>query len=427
MRVKANWLFGIIAISLVSAIAASLLTAVFFVKGYFRQSMVWQSGTTAESTSETTTGSLSAVTTQKPTTRITFSPTTRPTTVPTTANRTQESSLQPDAWKVSLWQVQEQLESIYENVSPSVVGLNIEVAATSTTNARSNSGSGLVISEDGIIVTNTGTISIALDRSGSLKSQASINVYLIDHPEPLQAELIGNDALTGLSVLSVDPTQASLKPAVMAEEPDLQVGQMILAIGYPEILTSQGGLSSGLITALNREMMLEDGTGVRMIQTDAHISQHCSGGPLLNLDGEVIGLANCSINRDISDVMGYALPIGVVQQVAKNLVTQGYVSGRAWLGVTVLQESNFLELQNLYRFPDGLYISSVIKDSPAYTADLRKGDIITKINGSNVETHESLMVFLQSQAIGAMVDIEVYRKSDGDYHQLKVYLQEYQR
>lgn len=427
MRVKANWLFGIIAISLVSAIAASFLTAVFFVKGYFRQSMVWQSGTTAESTSETTTGSLSAVTTQKPTTRITFSPTTRPTTVPTTANRTQESSLQPDAWKVSLWQVQEQLESVYENVSPSVVGLNIEIAATSTTNARSNSGSGLVISEDGIIVTNTGTIAIALDRSGSLKSEADINVYLIDHPEPLQAELIGNDALTGLSVLSVDPTQAALKPAVMAEDPELQVGQMILAIGYPEILTSQGGLSSGLITALNREMMLEDGTGVRMIQTDAHISQHCSGGPLLNLDGEVIGLANCSINRDISDVMGYALPIGVVQQVAKNLVTQGYVSGRAWLGVTVLQESNFLELQNLYRFPDGLYISSVIKDSPAYTADLRKGDIITKINGSDVETHESLMVFLQSQAIGAMVDIEVYRKSDGDYHQLKVYLQEYQR
>lgn len=427
MRVKANWLFGIIAISLVSAIAASFLTAVFFVKGYFRQSMVWQSGTTAESTSETTTGSLSAVTTQKPTTRITFSPTTRPTTVPTTANRTQESSLQPDAWKVSLWQVQEQLESVYENVSPSVVGLNIEIAATSTTNARSNSGSGLVISEDGIIVTNTGTIAIALDRSGSLKSEADINVYLIDHPEPLQAELIGNDALTGLSVLSVDPTQATLKPAVMAEDPELQVGQMILAIGYPEILTSQGGLSSGLITALNREMMLEDGTGVRMIQTDAHISQHCSGGPLLNLDGEVIGLANCSINRDISDVMGYALPIGVVQQVAKNLVTQGYVSGRAWLGVTVLQESNFLELQNLYRFPDGLYISSVIKDSPAYTADLRKGDIITKINGSDVETHESLMVFLQSQAIGAMVDIEVYRKSDGDYHQLKVYLQEYQR
>lgn len=426
MRVKANWLFGIIAISLVSAIAASLLTAVFFVRGYFRQSIVWQSGTSAESASETTTGSLSAVTTQKPTTRITFSPTTRPTTVPTT-NRTQESSLQPDAWKVSLWQVQEQLESIYENVSPSVVGLNVEVAATSTTNARSNNGSGLIISEDGIIVTNTGTISIALDRSGSLKPEAAISIYLIDHPEPLKAELIGNDALTGLSVLSVDSTQASLKSALMAEDPELQVGQMILAIGYPEILTSQGGLSSGLITALNREMMLEDGTGVRMIQTDAHISQHCSGGPLLNLDGEVIGLANCSINRDISDVMGYALPIGVVQQVAKNLVTQGYVSGRAWLGVTVLQESNFLELQNLYRFPDGLYISSVIKDSPAYTADLRKGDIITKINGSDVETHESLMVFLQSQAIGAMVDIEVYRKSDGKYHQLKVYLQEYQR
>ncbi len=123
----------------------------------------------------------------------------------------------------------------------------------------------------------------------------------------------------------------------------------------------------------------------------------------------------------------YALPIEVVQRRSQDLVTQGYFSGRAWLGVTVPQEAISLEHTELYRIPDGLYTHSVIKDSPAYTADLRKGDIITKINGSDVETHESLMVFLQSQAIGAMVDIEVYRKSDGNYHQLKVYLQEYQR
>jgi serine protease Do len=428
VRGKTKWLFGLVALCLVSAIAASLLTAVFFIRGYFRQSLIWQSGTTADSITESTTGSLAAVTTRKPTTRATLS-TTRPTTVQPTVSTTTEPT-KPEhqaAWQLSLWQVQEQIETIYETVSPSVVGVNVEVAATTTTNARSNFGSGLIMSEDGIIVINTGTIDIALDRNGELKNEAEIEIYLLNHHQALTAELIGNDVLTGLSVLSVDSTQVKLTPAAMAEDPKLQVGQMILSLGYPDMMSQEGGLSNGLITAINREMKLEDGTGVSMIQTDAHISQHCSGGPLLNLDGEVIGLTNCNISRDISDAMGYAMPIAVVQQVAKNLVTQGYVSGRAWLGVTVLQESNFLELQKLYRFPDGLYVSSVIKDSPAYTADLRKGDIITRINGNDVETHESLMLFLQSQAIGAMVDIEVYRKSDGNYHQLKVYLQEYQR
>lgn len=432
MKNKTKMMIGLVSLCLITAIVASLLTSVFFIRGYFRQSMVWQSGTDGPGEApETTTGSLSAVTTQTPTTRVTLSPTTAPaqsiTNRPaTTPSRTTENP-HPAVEQLSLWQVQQQIEDIYASISPSVAGVSVEVSATATTNARSNIGSALVVSSDGVLVTNTGTLTFALDRNGVLRSNARIEVYLNGSTDPLPAELIGNDALTGISVLSVDPTLATFVPAVVAENPEIKVGQMVLSIGYPDMLDTAGGLTSGIITALNREMLLEDGTSVRMIQTDAHISQSCSGGPLLNLDGEVLGLTNCSLSRDISDVMGYALPAEVAVQVSKNLVTQGYVSGRAWLGVTVLQENSFLELQNLYRFPDGLYVSSVIKDSPAYTADLRKGDVITQINGSAVETHESLMVFLQSQAIGALVDIEVYRKSDGQVHQLKVYLQEYQR
>jgi serine protease Do len=429
---KARVFIGLVALCLVSAIAASLITAVFFIRGYFRQSLVWQPGTSGNAVSDTTTGSLSAGSSQIPTTRVVLNPTTTPaqniTRKPasTTAPSSTGSS-HPAVEQLSLLQVQEQIEDIYDSVSPSVAGISVSVSATGTTNERTNKASALIISADGILVTSTGTLSFALDRNGTLKTNAKIEVLLKGHEEPVSAELIGNDILTGISVLSIDPTIVALQPAVFAEAPILKVGQLVLSMGYPDMLASAGGLSSGIITAIDREVMLEDGTGLGMIQTDAHISQSCSGGPLLNLDGEVIGLANCSVSRDISDAMGYALPADVVQQIAKNLVTQGYVSGRAWLGVTVLQENSFLELQNLYRFPDGLYITSVIKDSPAYTADLRKGDIITKINGSDVATHESLVVFLQSQPIGALVDIEVYRKSDGLYHQQNVYLQEYQR
>lgn len=432
MKNKARVFIGLVALCLVSAIAASLLTAVFFVRGYFRQSIIWQSGPSSNTISDTTTGSLPAGTSQKPTTRVVLNPTTTSspniTRKPATTNQTSSTdNSHPAVEQLSLLQVQEQIEDIYEAVAPSVAGISVEVSATSTTNERTNKGSALIISSDGVLVTSTGTISFALDRNGTLKTNSKIEVFLNGHEEPLLAELIGNDILTGISVLSIDPTITALQPATVADEPELKVGQLVLSLGYPDMLASAGGLSSGIITAIDREVMLEDGTSVGMIQTDARISQSCSGGPLLNLNGEVIGLTNCSISRDISDAMGYALPADVVQQVAKNLVTQGYVSGRAWLGVTVLQESSFLELQNLYRFPDGLYITSVIKDSPAYTADLRKGDIITKINGNDVATHESLVVFLQSQPIGALVDIEVYRKSDGLFHQQNVYLQEYQR
>ncbi len=112
MRGKTKWLFGLVALCLVSAIAASLLTAVFFIRGYFRQSLIWQSGTTADNITESTTGSLAAVTTRKPTTRVTLS-TTRPTTVQPTVSTTTEPT-KPEhqaAWQLSLWQVQEQIET----------------------------------------------------------------------------------------------------------------------------------------------------------------------------------------------------------------------------------------------------------------------------------------------------------------------------
>jgi serine protease Do len=215
-----------------------------------------------------------------------------------------------------------------------------------------------------------------------------------------------------------------LQPAKLAESPALKVGQLVLAVGYPDMLDEQGGLFSGLISGLNRTVILENGTAVQMIQTNAPISQICSGGPLINLLGEVIGLTNCNLAYESYDGMNYALPVDAMRAVAANLSDAGYVPGRAWLGITVLSEASFLELQYLYRFPNGLYVSSVVKDSPAYAADLRKGDVIVQINDAEVGTGMDLSAFLQTQSVGSLLRLRVYRRLENQTLTIQVYLKE---
>lgn len=324
-----------------------------------------------------------------------------------------------------IWQQYDLLETIYEKVSPSVVGIEVEVEETVTAVRRTNSGSGLIMNEDGVIVTNSSILSIAVDKYGSVLEHAEIRVYILGRERPYIAKLLGRDPLTGIAVLQINPGYRVLQPVVIDETPDLNVGQMILAIGFPDALEESGHLYTGMISALNRPVQLEDGTSLQMIQTDARISQACSGGPLINLSGEVIGLTNCGLVRSVYDTQSYALPAVTAQMVVSDLTSQGYVGGRSWLGVSVLVEETFLQLQNLYNYPSGLYIADVIDGSPAYTADLRRGDIITEINDNPVDSSMDMSHFLQTQPVGTMLRLQVYRRADNRYHEFRVYLQEY--
>ncbi len=326
-----------------------------------------------------------------------------------------------------LWQTRDLVERIYENIAPSVVGIRVTVTGSGSSTTRTNEGSGLIISDKGTIVTNASILAIAFDKQGKLNDQATIQVYVKDQPQPFLAQLTGKDSVTGLAVLEITPGAAALKAAEMAKAPMLKVGQMVLAVGYPDDLDQAGGLASGLISGLNRPVVLEDGTTVQMIQTNAEIGQSCSGGPLLDLQGKVIGLSNCGLARESYDTVNYALPIDTLLAVAQSLSDQGYVSGRSWLGVTVLTETSFMELKELYHFPDGLYISTVVNDSPAYAANLRKGDVIVQINDEAITSTTDLSGFLLTKPVGALLKIKIYRQSDNQTHDLQVCLQEYKR
>ena len=192
-------------------------------------------------------------------------------------------------------------------------------------------------------------------------------------------------------------------------------------------MTESGGLSSGFISAISRMVMLESGTPVQMIQTDLQLSALCAGGPILDLDGKVIGLSSCGLVKDLFDLKTYALPVDSMLAVARGIIDQQAETGRAWLGITVLSAGSFQELQRLYRFPDGLYISSVIQDSPAYVADLRKSDIIIQINDEPVFPSTDLSIFLKEQPVGATVKIRIFRRTENKTLDILVYLQESMR
>ena len=423
---------GLAALCLICAVAASALTLWAMTRGLFGiYPPTPETGATPQTSPQDSTATPTP--TKKPTPTPTKAPsvTSQPTiSVPPTPtpkpNEATNGDPEPkDHPEDSMILSTERLiEKLYEEVSPSVVSIEVEVEEFGKSQFRTNQGSGLILRETGEIATNAAILSIATDKNGNLLANAIVRVKVKDIDRPFAAALIGHDVLSGLAVIKIDPADHKLKPGVFAQAPDGLIGQVVMAVGYPDILYESGGLSSGLITGINRTVLLEDGLAVQMLQTNAPVSLNCSGGPLLNLKGEVLGLTNCAVIREAIDSLSYVLPSAVVQTVSVELIDNGQTSGRSWLGVSVLSEASFLELQKLYGLPDGLYVSHVISDSPAYTADLRKNDIITRLNGIDVGTSLDISRFLQINPPGTLVEIRVYRRTDGRYYNLKTYLQE---
>lgn len=451
MKLRTKWLITLIVFTLTAALTASLLTAFFLVRGLTgsRSSRLFAliagqlpaadptepSGQTAEP--DTTTAGLvpTPKATATPAAGLTASPapspTPRPTQKPTPSPSPVASAtpspvlpVQNATETLTLWQTRQLVARIYTDVAPSVVGIQIEVPASATQSARTNEASGLMIDASGTVVTDAAVLAIALDKRGDLIAGTRIDVLVKDTSQIFSATYIGRDPITSLAVLAVDGGETVFAVPDLADSLDLKVGQIILTVGYPDLMTESGGLSSGFISAISRTVVLESGTPVQMVQTDLEISSLCAGGPVLNLEGEVIGLANCGLAGEPFDPKTYFLPVDAMLAVVEGIQEQESGTGRAWLGITVLSEKSFQELQRLYRFPDGLYVSSVIQDSPAYVADLRKSDIIIQINDDPVAPSTDLSSFLKDQPIGAAVKIRVYRRSDNQTLDILVYLQE---
>ncbi len=283
------------------------------------------------------------------------------------------------------------LQAIYEQNIPSVASISCQ------TRSGTSTGTGVVLSRDGYLVTNCHVI----------EGAQQITVQLTDDRK-FTASVVGSDDISDLAVLWVNADD--LTPAQFGDSNALRVGDTVTAIGDPLGVEFRGSFTDGIISAINRDVTM-DGRKMSLIQTNAALNSGNSGGPLINCYGQVIGINTMKIGAftDKAGVegLGFAIPSATVKEVVDQLISQGYVSGRPTLGITGDGVSNFY--QHYYRMPRGLYITKVASGSYAEYYGIEPGDILVSLDEERISGMESLNNFLYSHEVGDVVRAVIYR------------------
>ena len=287
---------------------------------------------------------------------------------------------------------------VYASTVNSIVSINCSAVSTNIFGQRvesASSGSGFVITQDGYIVTNHHVISGA----------SSVTVTMYDGTE-YPATVVGSDSDYDVAVLKIDAT--GLQPVTLGSSEDVNVGDTVLAIGNPlgELTFS---LTAGLVSAKDREVTLSNSLTMDLIQTDCAINSGNSGGALFNLYGEVIGIVSAkysSYSNTTVEGIGFAIPINHVLSIVKSIIEKGYIS-KPYVGVSV---SDVNQQTQLYGIPAGAAVQAVSDDSPAAEAGLQAGDVITRVNGTEITGSSDLVSLVSEAAIGDTLTMTVYRQ-----------------
>lgn len=259
------------------------------------------------------------------------------------------------------------------------------------------SGSGFIISDDGYILTNFHVI----------ENSDSITVSMFNN-DTYDAELIGYDESNDIAVLKIEAE--GLTPVILGDSENLNVGDSVVAIGNPlgELTFS---LTSGTISAKDREITLSRNMTMNLLQTDCAINSGNSGGALFNLYGEVIGVTNAKYSSSAGgasiDNIGFAIPINSIMPIVESIIEKGYIS-KPYIGITVMDVSP--EIQK-YGVPAGAAVQGVAEDSPATKAGICAGDVITAVNGQNV-TSNDLVEKVAGASIGEKIELTIYRQGE---------------
>jgi len=321
-------------------------------------------------------------------------------------NRVDIPAIQAPTTTITAEQLQAADSDSFNAAAVAAVGLDSVVEITTEVVMRGNiimgnyvtegAGSGVIISEDGYIVTNYHVI------EGATK----VTVRTRD-TKSYSATIVGSDQKTDLAVLKIEAK--GLKAATYGNSGSLVIGQPILAIGNP--LGELGGtVTQGIISALDRELQVENQT-MTLLQTDASVNPGNSGGGLFDGKGSLVGIVNAKSSGSGVEGLGFAIPIDTARIVIDELIKNGYVTGRAEAGIeiTVVDETTAY----LYRLGDGgIYISAVTRGGAAEKAGLQSGDRIVKIAGKEIKTTQDAVEVIQSYKAGATIDFEIERENE---------------
>lgn len=317
--------------------------------------------------------------------------------------------------------------SVANKVLPSVVGIEVDFsvsanyptfsAATQSSTSKAT-GSGVIISKDGYILTNNHIIDTSSTTTSKYYTVSDANkvlVYLYEEDNPVEAKIIGSDSVTDLAILKID--RNDLTPVEIGDSDSVQVGEFAMAIGNP--LDMRNTVTSGIISGVNREIEDDNGTMYTLIQTDAAINAGNSGGALVNAEGKLIGINTLKMSGTGIEGMGFAIPINSTLDISEQLISTGKVK-RPYIGIS---GTDVIEtLSEYYNIPVGVYVRSIQSDGPAKSSDLKPGDVIVKFNGEKIETMSQLNKKKNDCKIGDEVTLTVSR--GGEEVDVKVTLTE---
>ena len=289
-------------------------------------------------------------------------------------------------------------------VTPSVVPITTEAVIYSNWSwfgqrqVESGAGSGVIISDDGYILTCAHVVDGA--------SNVTVTVGDTDYT----ATVVGSDTASDVAVLKIDAE--GLTPAVVGDSDALAVGESVMAVGNP-LGNLSGTVTNGIISALNRDVSIQSNDGsvlnLTLIQTNASISPGNSGGGLFNMAGELVGIVNAKSEDSGAEGLGFAIPINTAIAIAQDLQENGYVSGRPYLGITYVAVTDESTAQQLGVNAYGIYVVDVVPGSSADKAGLQPGDRIVSIDGSEIASRDDVTSIIDQHTAGDTISITVAR------------------
>ena len=336
------------------------------------------------------------------------------------AEATTESTQSSVQSATNVTYVESDVSDVVEKVMPAMVSIVNNFTETANvfgqqyTQEEAASGSGIIVgkTDDELLIVSNNHV---------VESADTLTVTFIDGSEA-QAQVKGLDSDMDLAVIAVslndlsDDTKNAITVATLGNSDDLKLGEPVIAIG--NALGYGQSVTNGIVSALNREITLENGSTGTFIQTNAAINPGNSGGALLNMNGEVIGINSNKIGGTTVEGMGYAIPITSASPIIADLMerqtrTKVAEDEVGYIGISLQEVTS--QISQMYNMPEGIYVVSVEEGSAAANAGIMKGDIITKFDGSSISSYSDLQKTLQYYAAGDSATITVQRPQNGEY------------